>query len=191
MSDAEPDHLALLTRACAVFGEQLQQVGDDDWERPTPCTDWDVQALVAHVVIGDAQVPMIVRGEQIARELDASPSILGPNPLATWRGTALAMLRAFAEPGVLARRYEHPVGHVTGRRILGFRLTDSLVHGWDLARACGRDLVLDDELAEYCLAFWWPLATGLPDSGFYATAVMPRDGAPAGERLLALLGRTV
>lgn len=28
----------------------LQALGDDDWTRPTDCTEWDVRALVAHLV---------------------------------------------------------------------------------------------------------------------------------------------
>ena len=30
--------------------ELLRTLGDDDWTRPTDCTDWDVRALVAHLV---------------------------------------------------------------------------------------------------------------------------------------------
>jgi uncharacterized protein (TIGR03086 family) len=187
----EPDHLALLTRAAAGFGEQLLLLTDDEWEFLTPCSDWNVQAVVAHVVVGDAQVPPILAGEIVPLELDASPTVLGPNAIATWRGTALAMLRAFAEPGVLQQRYQHPIGRVTGKRILGFRLTDALVHAWDISRACGRDLSLDDDLAEYCLDFWFPLASGLVESGHFKAAMMPTESASPGERLLALLGRQI
>jgi uncharacterized protein (TIGR03086 family) len=187
----QPDHVALLTRASAGFGQQLLLLTDEEWEFLTPCSDWNVQAIVAHVVVGDAQVPSILAGETVPLELDASPTVLGPNAIATWRGTALAMLRAFGQPGVLEQRYQHPVGRVTGKRILGFRLTDALVHAWDIARACGRDLSLDDDLAEYCLEFWWPLAKGLVDSGHFKAAVMPSETAAPGERLLALLGRQI
>ena len=30
--------------------ELLRTLGDDDWGRPTDCTEWDVRALVAHLV---------------------------------------------------------------------------------------------------------------------------------------------
>jgi hypothetical protein len=32
--------------------------------------------------------------------------------------------------------------------IVGFRVTDNLVHGWDLATACGTDVELPDGLAD-------------------------------------------
>jgi hypothetical protein len=30
--------------------ELLRTLGDDDWARPTDCPEWDVRALVAHLV---------------------------------------------------------------------------------------------------------------------------------------------
>jgi uncharacterized protein (TIGR03086 family) len=181
--------LDFYVRASAFFGERVRDVGDEEWVLPTPCADWDVRTVVAHVVVGDAQVSTLVAGGQVERVEEFNPSVLGPNPLATWRGTAMAAIRAFSSPGSLERRYDHPIGHVRGRTIIGFRITDSLVHGWDLAQALGEDVLLDPEICEYCLDFWFPMASGLPDSGYYAPAVMPPEDSDAPTRLLALLGR--
>lgn len=145
--------------------------------------------VVAHVVVGDAQIPILLGGGSVERVEEFDPGVLGANPLASWRGTALAAIRAFARPGALTERYAHPIGHITGRRIIGFRITDSLVHGWDIARACGRDVLLDPEIADYCLDFWQPMASTLASSGFFAPIVPPAPGADAPSRLLALLGR--
>jgi uncharacterized protein (TIGR03086 family) len=176
-------------RASAFFGEQVRAVGEDDWTRATPCEGWDIRTVVAHVVVGDAQVPVVLSGGAVEQVETFDASILGPNPLATWRGTALAAIRAFAAPDALEKRYSHPVGNVRGRTVIGFRISDSLVHGWDLATALGHEVILDPDIAEYCLDFWFPMASTLPSSGFFAPALMPPEGAPAGVRLLALLGR--
>jgi uncharacterized protein (TIGR03086 family) len=183
--------LDFFVRSSASFGEQVRDVDGDEWFAATPCADWDVRTVVAHVVVGDAQLPPLVNGETVALVEEFDPSVLGSNPLAAWRGTALAAIRAFAKPGALAERYAHPIGHITGRRIIGFRITDSLVHAWDIARARGLDVRLDPEIAEYCLDFWQPLAAGLPASGHFAPASMPPDGSDPGLRLLSLLGRTL
>jgi uncharacterized protein (TIGR03086 family) len=176
-------------RSSASFGEQVREVDGDEWVAATPCEGWDVRTVVAHVVVGDSQLPMMVEGQTVELVAEFDPSVLGNNPLAAWRGTALAAIRAFARPGALGQRYGHPLGHITGRRIIGFRITDSLVHAWDIARARGHDLVLDPEIAEYCLDFWMPLAAGLPASGHFGAASMPPDDADPGTRLLSLLGR--
>jgi uncharacterized protein (TIGR03086 family) len=193
MGVSEPDEpdkaVDLFVRASSFFGEQVREVTDEEWLLPTPCADWTVIAVVAHVVVGDSQIPILLRGEAVPRVEEFDPSVLGTNPLAAWRGTALAAIRAFARQGALDRRYPHPIGNLTGRRIIGFRITDSLVHGWDLARACGREVLLDPEICEYCLDFWQPMAAGLAESGFFAPMLMPADGADVSARLLALLGR--
>jgi uncharacterized protein (TIGR03086 family) len=177
-------------RASAFFGEQVSLVRDDDWDRPTPCSDWDVRAVVAHVVVGDAQAVDVLAGHRVSVVTEFDPGVLGTNPLAAWRGTALAAIRAFARPGALGARYDHPVGNVTGRTIIGFRTSDSLVHGWDVATALGIEVVLDPDLCEACLDFWLPKYDSLVSSGYFGPAVMPPDDADPGTRLLALLGRT-
>ena len=160
-------------KAAAFFGEALTAVRDDDWANPTPCEGWDVRSLVAHLIV--------------------DTTVLGPSPMATWRGTALAALQAAGADGVLDNVYPHPVGELSGSVIVGFRVTENLVHGWDLARACGIDVEVPGDPAERCLDFWLPLVGSMDDSavlrGSFGEPVLPPEDAPAGVRLLALLGR--
>jgi uncharacterized protein (TIGR03086 family) len=196
MSDDYTDEqrVDFFVRASAFFGEQVREVGDEEWDLATPCEGWDVRTVVAHVVVGDSQIPTLLSGGAVERVEEFNPSVLGTNPLASWRGTALAAIRAFAAPGALEKRYAHPIGDVRGRTIIGFRITDSLVHAWDIATALGDGtpgggIVLDPEIAEYCLDFWFPMASTLPSSGHFASALMPPEDADSVTRLLALLGR--
>lgn len=57
---------SLHARACALFGGRLQLVGTHDWDRPTPCAEWDVRALVGHVVAEDLWTPPLLAGRTIA-----------------------------------------------------------------------------------------------------------------------------
>ena len=70
-------------------------------------------------------------------------------------------------------------------------IEELVVHGWDLAKALGEEVILDPELCEYCLEFWFPMAATLPSSGFYKDARMPPEGADVATRLLSFLGREV
>ena len=66
--------------AMAVFGNVLNQVDDEHLELATPCADWDVQALISHVVLGDASIPLLFDGKPLDLSEAVNPSILGPNP---------------------------------------------------------------------------------------------------------------
>ena len=180
-------------QAAALFGERLSLVGDDDWANSTPCDDWDVRSLVAHLIVGEFLVAALFRGEGGVPIAEVDTSVLGPSPMATWRGTAGGALDAAAADGVLDAVHAHHAGDLTGSMIVGFRITDNLVHAWDLARACGTDIELPEGLAVRCLDFWLPLAellTGADARGrSFAEPVLPPDASPAGVRLLALLGR--
>jgi len=80
--------------AMAIFGNVLTQVDDEQLELSTPCSEWDVQSLISHVVLGDAAVPLLFARKPLPEVVAVDISILGPNPVATWRGTALAAIDA-------------------------------------------------------------------------------------------------
>lgn len=184
------DPRELHTRASALFGEQVASVQSHEWDLPTPCGDWDVREVVAHVVIGDSQIPPLFAGERVERVADVNPTVLGTNPVASWRGTALAAITALADAD-LEQTVHHPVGEIRGETVVGFRISDNLVHAWDLAKGLTRPIDLPDDLAEWCLDFWQPMTAQLEPSGFFGPKVHPPEDGSAGDRLLSLLGRTV
>ncbi len=181
-----------LTEAVAFFGRQVVEIRDDQWGEPTACGDWSVKALVSHVVVQDSQVREVLAGGDVRELVHVDESILGHSPVGVWRGTALAALEAFGADGVLESTFPHPLGEVSGATLLGFRVVENLVHGWDVADACGRSAELDDELAAKALDFCAPLAEGLIASGHFGDGPTDVDaGAPAGRRLLAFCGRSL
>ena len=73
----------LYIRSAAAFGEVLAQVPLESWDLPTPCSDWNTQTLVVHVVSGEIQVANMIENEAFL-EPDLSTNILGPDPMSTW-----------------------------------------------------------------------------------------------------------
>ena len=183
---SEPSIVDLYTRASAFFGEQVIAIGDEEWDLPTPSGEWIVKAVVAHVVVAEAQMPDVANGRPFER-LDVDVSILGHDPVSVWRGTAVNALQVIAGAD-LDQEVDHPVGRMPLRHIVGFRITENLVHGWDIAMARGIDIDLDAEASAWALDFWLPMADQLADSGMFSAMVEPADDEP-GSRLLALLGR--
>jgi len=106
----------------------------------------------------------------------------------------MAALESASADGVLGAMHRHAVGDLPGAVIVGFRVTENLVHGWDLATACDQTVELPEALAARCLDFWLPLVgadgTIAAAASSFGPPVLPPEGASAGVRLLALLGRT-
>ena len=173
----------------AIFGRVLMQVDDEHLELETPCAGWDVQALISHVVLGDAAIPLLFAGEPLPSTMTIDTSILGPNPVATWRGTALAAIEAFQAPGAMEQIVAHPIGERDGATVARFRLVDVLTHSWDLATAIGVEVELPEPLTAAVLDFLFPLVDGLRESKVFDAPVEPPEGAPSWQRMLGLLGR--
>ena len=77
----------LYTKSVASFGEVLSLVSLDSWDLPTPCTEWNTQTLVVHIISGEVQLNDLIENETY-NSLELSSNILGPDPMSTWRGTA-------------------------------------------------------------------------------------------------------
>jgi uncharacterized protein (TIGR03086 family) len=157
---------------------------------PTPDDDWDVRALVGHVVAGNLWATELAAGrtiEQVGDRLDGD--VLGADPRGAFEASAASAAAAFEAPGALDAPCAVSYGPVPGRVYAGHRLVDVLIHGWDLAVALDADPTLDAELVEVCLGLVEPEIDLLKSTGAYGGHVAVPDGAAPQTRLLALLGR--
>lgn len=186
-----------LARALDATEAVIAAVREVQWTNRTPCPEWSVRMLLNHLVSGNRLFATILRGEplpapdELRRTRGADQ--LGDDPVAAYREAGAALLEAFRQPGVLERIVEVPAGRVPGIVALHIRITELLVHGWDLARATGQAARLPDDLAEEELAFAsGRTAPDVPRTGhpFGPAQPVPED-APAIERLAAYLGRQV
>jgi uncharacterized protein (TIGR03086 family) len=171
-------------------GRRVDGVGADDWHRPTPCVDWDVRALLAHLVDENRWVPPLLAGRTIADvgdELAGDP--LGDDPHGAWVASAAAAGEAVARPGALEVTTHLSFGDVPGAEYVMQLTADLLVHGWDLARATGGDERLDPEVVDAVATWFDANEAAYRSAGAIGPAVELPDGAPAQDRLLARFGR--
>jgi uncharacterized protein (TIGR03086 family) len=177
--------------ALDFFSAGVHAVRDDQWDAPTPDTEWSVRDLVNHLVVEQLWVPPLVRdGRTIAQVGDAyDGDQLGDDPVGTWDRVADRTRAAFNEPGALDRTVHLSYADTPGTAYCGQMTTDAAVHGWDLARAVGADERMPDGLASACLREVEPYAAGLHKSGLFAPPVTPPPGADEQTRLLCLMGR--
>ncbi len=172
--------------ALANTGRLVDGVGPDQWRASTPCTEWDVRALVNHVTWVLEMFGAATRGEAPphARDVD----VLGDDPAGAFRAAADAALAGWRCRGT-AGTLRIPIGELPAQVALGINLTDVYVHGWDVAQATGQDAKLDDRLCDELLAF---LPEAVPPGArerAFGPIVDVADDAPAAERLLAYCGR--
>lgn len=186
-----------LVRALEATGEIVDAIKNDQWSNRTPCAEWNVRTVLNHLVIGNRMFAGIVRGEPLPspEELGRLRTVdqLGDDPAAAYRDSATALVTAFRQPGVFERVVQVPAGTVPGIVALHLRITEALVHGWDLAQGTGQPARLPDDLAEEELAFArGRSAPDVPRTGHpFGPVQSIADDAPAIDRLVAYLGRPV
>jgi uncharacterized protein (TIGR03086 family) len=176
---------ALANTAAIVGGVSRAQLHD-----PTPDDDWDVEALLQHIVSGNLWVAPLVRGETIEQVGDRfAGDVLGDDFPDAYRRSADEAAAAFCADGAMDVPCAVSYGPVPGRVYCGHRLVDVLVHGWDLARATGGDTELPDDLVAACIEVIEPQLDELAASGAFGADHHVPAGASSQVRLLALLGR--
>jgi uncharacterized protein (TIGR03086 family) len=179
-----------LSAALDATGQVIAAVADDQWAGPTPCPDWSVRDLAGHLVGGNYLFASALRGEPPPERRGAAPP--DGEMLGAYRDSGRALLDAFGQPGALERVVTVPFGTVPGAVALHLRLTELLVHGWDLARATGQPAVFPEDLAEQELAFSRSALADIPPERTPFAPPRPVPGSAAAiDRLAALLGRDI
>jgi uncharacterized protein (TIGR03086 family) len=187
---AETGTRELFVGALEHFGTLVHQVPDDGWTAATPCTEWDVRALVHHLVNEISWTVPLLGGRSIMDVGDSlSGDLLGDDPVGSWDAAAAQALGAVGADGAMDR-----VIHLSRRDVTGADYTfevfnDLAIHGWDLARAIGADETIDPAFVAIIDERTGPVIADLKASGQYGEEVVPPEGADAQTRLLAMYGR--
>jgi uncharacterized protein (TIGR03086 family) len=183
--DPRPLLKAAFDQATAV----LRTVGADDLRRPTPCTEFDVEALVRHLLGVAGRIAAVPTGTP----LDAVPAIepfLPVDPAAEFAARAERARGAWAGEDVLTREMDVPWGRHPGFVVAAGFAMEVTTHSWDLADAIGYRTPLDEALGEAVLGLArMVLPAGGREHLPFAIPVPVADDAPVYERLAAWLGR--
>jgi len=179
----------LFGRAVAQFGRHVPMVGDR-WRVPTPDTEWDVRALVNHVLGENLWAPPLLDGLTIADIGDRfDGDQLQSEPARAWDEATANSIVAVGAEGALDRTVHVSFGDIPGRVYVSQLVCDHLIHGWDLARAIGADETLDTELVDFAFDFLVPQVDGWRDAGVFGPRVELAGGADRQSELLAITGR--
>ena len=169
-----------------------EAIDDAELGRPTPCERVTVGQLLHHVT-GLALAFRAAADKDFGPLTDTAPDAGElPTVEGDWRVPLEVNLRrltlSWRERDAWAGMTRAGGVDLPGE-VAGLVALDELVlHGWDIARATGRDFVVDDATATACLSFVEQSdAAGTP--GLFGPAVPVADDAPLMDRLVARAGR--
>lgn len=179
-----------LDTAAAELRRVAAGVRDDQLDAPTPCTEWTVRDLAAHICGLTRAFTHTARHEPTGDQAGATE--LAP----TWReqvaGDLDTLVAAWRQPA--AWRGEADAGGVTmpSAELATVALDELVLHGWDLARATGQAFAASDRDVTICTGFAAAMST--PETlasrkGLYGPVVDTGTDAAPLDCLLGLAGR--
>ena len=141
--------IAALTVARAELLRRLSALQPGDWEKSTPCSEWDTRQLVNHVVGVQFRVGRLLAGgrrdEYIATRED---DWLGQDHLAAWTQATADLDTAIVGLESLDVGVDYRVP-LPARELLRLTVFDTTVHTWDISRAIGFDEEIDADVARF------------------------------------------
>ncbi|GAA3728832.1 TIGR03086 family metal-binding protein [Streptomyces tremellae] len=160
-------------------GRLIESLDGKEWSLPTPCSKWDVHAVVDHLLDVQRRFRVTMTG--------------GDKPTTSaFQDNTAVLVAAFEQEDAPARTVTTRLGHMPGRTALDILTMEHLIHGWDLGRATGRVPSFTDSVAERIIAFCEFMNPRLPPHLRNLKDPQPvAEDAPGVDRLAALSGRTV
>jgi uncharacterized protein (TIGR03086 family) len=165
----------------------VAHLGDDDLAAASPCTGWDVRALLNHLLGTRWMFTMVNQGQAAGED---AGDVIGADPLLAVTTAAKENVASWGLPGGLDGERSYPFGTFPAQDAAMINLGEVVVHNWDLARSTGQDLTIDSSLVamvdEFCRSI--PLDE-FRAHGAFGPEVESTESASRTERLMALLGR--
>jgi uncharacterized protein (TIGR03086 family) len=182
------DKIELLDSILTKTGDLIADVPAGAGGNPTPCPDYDVDALVHHLVGGVRSFEAAANGRSAG--FDPAAVDVGDDPAAQFRAAADGVVSGWREFG-FDREVSLMGGPQPAEMVFNMTVMEYLTHGWDLAIGSGQPVPYTDAEAEEVLR----RAEGtLPpqyrggDMPFGEIVPVP-DDASAVDRLAGFMGR--
>ncbi|MFE4868248.1 TIGR03086 family metal-binding protein [Streptomyces sp. NPDC056682] len=183
-------------RALEITEAIVEQVKPEHLGLPTPCAQWSLRQLLAHMAGQNHGFAAAADGEVTDASVWAD-RVVDDDPAGVFRASCARVTAAFAREGVLDGEFWLP--EVRGgqmfaaRTAIGFHFVDYVVHGWDVAATLGVPAPFDDET----LAAVLPYAREVPDGAnrrepgaSFRPGLPAPDGGSLLDGVLAMLGRS-
>jgi len=180
-----------MAKAAAQIVGIGHEVKPEQLTAPTPCQDYDVRALVNHVLYWLPVLELAARKQPIPTDRPAQ----GEQDLTEgdWR-TLLAewvqrLATAWADPAAWQGTTSMGGGEFPSSMAGSMTLVELVLHGWDLARATGQPFDCGDDVAEATYRLLAQMAEKGRAMGAFGPEVAVPESAPPLRRALGAAGR--
>ena len=187
---APDDPRTALATAVRIGGETIAAVRCEQLRLPTPCSDYDVEQLLGHMVFALHNLAVVGRGEDPLTVGYSAEATDGDWP-STWSAAAHDAQAAWAEPALLDQLHRFAFATLPGAVAMAIYASEVTVHTWDLARATGVMPAWNDSVVLLSLD---AMRQGLPADGrggempFDPVVPVAAEAAPI-DQLVAWTGR--
>ncbi|RAY16054.1 TIGR03086 family protein [Actinomadura craniellae] len=183
----------MMTPAAEAVLEVVAGVDSDRMGGRTPCADYDVRALINHLIhwTGTRAEAAARKGPYPDGPEEGHDHTAEPGWAARYAEQVRAAVRAWDDPAAWTGETNLSGGDVTmpARFTAGMLFAEWLLHGWDLAVATGQKLSLDDETARALRQEVAGMAEMGREYEIFGPEVPVPAGAPPLDRALGLAGR--
>ncbi len=181
----------------------VEQCGETDWSRPTPCEGWDVADVLLHLAQTDELAIASARGDldrlrdgilasrddsSLTVDAAAAAQVEGERDLG---GAAIAARWARSSTGLLAelragdphRRVTWVAGTLSVQTLAATRLAEAWIHTGDIAAAFGVELAPTNRLRHIARLAWRTLPYAFAQAGLELSGPVALDlVGPGGDR---------
>jgi len=179
-----------LADAAGATAAVVDNVTPAEFGARTPCDEWDVQALVNHIILWSSHsLERRAHGESVAPELMERDFAAEPDFAPAYRAQLDRALAAWADPAVWNRELDVMGSKTRAADVASLMIAEMVLHGWDLAAATGQRYAVSDRAAEAALRAVEANAELFRQYKGFADPVPTAADAPALDRALALSGR--
>jgi uncharacterized protein (TIGR03086 family) len=181
---------AEMTDAAGAAARTVANVEIGQFGRPTPCTEWDVQTLLNHLIVWTSfSLEARANGESVGQDVIDRDFAADPDFAGIYRAQLDRALAAWADPAAWERSLNVMGSPTPAADVAALNIAEMVLHGWDLAAATGQAYTVSDRAAAAALRAVEANAELFRRYKGFSDSVEVPPTAPVLDRVLGLSGR--
>jgi uncharacterized protein (TIGR03086 family) len=181
---------AEMTDAADAAARTVGNVDASQLGRPTPCADWDVRALLNHLIVWTSySLEARAHGESVGQDLIDRDFAADPAFAAGYRAQLDRALTAWSEPATWDGSLNVMGSPTPAADVAALNIAEMVLHGWDLAAATGQAYTVSEPAAAAAMRAVEANAELFRQYKGFAEPVEVPQSASVLDRVLASSGR--